>query len=302
MRKFLIIFLISFIFLGSALPALAIGEPQPVDLNVPLPDGSGGFSSSLSPEAYIIGAYKWGVGLAVLLAVASITFAGVQYILSAGNVTSKESALGRLKSSVLGLVLLLGSFLILRTINPDILNPVNLNVVESLTAESVSGARFSDLIDESGGEVTFTGTGPSNEAATKAYLAINNYPEEDVASEFKDIANAILEEAQEWGSGTDDGPDEVFGDFNGGNDASSDDFWEYIDDYLSESDGELKLLYRNTLIVASNKVISYFNTLPDSSKYLNTMAKYFNSFYGEHREVALELLTTDPFRALRDSE
>jgi len=86
------------------------------NLNVPI---GGSVSTTVRPEEYIADIYTWGVGLAALLAFGFLTFGAVEYTASAGNIGSRESAVKRMRSAILGLVLLLGASLLLRTINSD---------------------------------------------------------------------------------------------------------------------------------------------------------------------------------------
>lgn len=59
------------------------------------------------------------VGVVALL---SMLIGAVQYVLSAGNATKASDAKDRIFSAVLGIILLLASVMILRTINPDLVN------------------------------------------------------------------------------------------------------------------------------------------------------------------------------------
>lgn len=80
--------------------------------------------------------YEWGISIGGFLVFISLIIAGVQYLSSAGNSTKMREALDRIKSSVLGLILLLGSFLILNTINPQLTNlNLNLSGLENLPEE-----------------------------------------------------------------------------------------------------------------------------------------------------------------------
>lgn len=64
--------------------------------------------------------YEWGIGLGGFAAFISLVMAGFQYLTSAGNATRTKQSLDRIKSTGLGIVLLLGSVLILNTINPQL--------------------------------------------------------------------------------------------------------------------------------------------------------------------------------------
>jgi len=64
--------------------------------------------------------YEWGIALGGLAAFVALLIAGFQFLTSAGNPTSMSEAKGRMQSAGIGLVLLLGSWLILYTINPEL--------------------------------------------------------------------------------------------------------------------------------------------------------------------------------------
>lgn len=64
--------------------------------------------------------YEWGISLGGLAAFISLVMAGFQYLTSAGDAGKMSEAKNQINSAVLGLVLLLSSFLILETINPQL--------------------------------------------------------------------------------------------------------------------------------------------------------------------------------------
>ena len=64
--------------------------------------------------------YEWGISLGGLAAFIALIIAGFQYLTSAGNAIKMSNAMKRIQSAVLGLLLLLGSVLILNTINPQL--------------------------------------------------------------------------------------------------------------------------------------------------------------------------------------
>ncbi len=64
--------------------------------------------------------YEWGISLGIILFFAMILYAGFEYLISQGTPSKISSARKRIVSGFSGIVLLLGSFLILNTINPDL--------------------------------------------------------------------------------------------------------------------------------------------------------------------------------------
>ena len=65
------------------------------------------------------------LNFAGIVAVFYIIYGGIQYILAAGNVAKHEEAKDTIQQALLGLGLLLASYLLLRTINPDLVNLKN---------------------------------------------------------------------------------------------------------------------------------------------------------------------------------
>jgi hypothetical protein len=89
---------------------------------------------------YINALYRLSISLAALLAVIKIVAAGAKYMLS-DIVTSKESAKDDIRGALVGLLIILGAFIILNTINTDITN--NDFVIEELDGmDTSSGTRL----------------------------------------------------------------------------------------------------------------------------------------------------------------
>lgn len=80
--------------------------------------------TSIGPDTpfhtFIQYTYEWGVALGGLAVFAMLLWAGIEYLTSAGDPKKMGSAINRIQSSILGLILLLASWLILNTINPEL--------------------------------------------------------------------------------------------------------------------------------------------------------------------------------------
>ena len=89
----------------------------------PLPVGEGGASLTRVTDAgqYIKGAFNLAIGIAAVLAIIMIVFGGIQYM-GTESIGGKGAGLKKIKDAVLGLLLALGSYIILLTINPDLVN------------------------------------------------------------------------------------------------------------------------------------------------------------------------------------
>ncbi len=92
--------------------------------DVPLPPAPSGYlPSNLNFNDLVTYLYYWGLGIGGLLAFIRLIIAGIQWGASAGNVGLVKSAQDTMISTVFGLILLLGAWLLLNTINPQIVNP-----------------------------------------------------------------------------------------------------------------------------------------------------------------------------------
>ncbi len=93
-------------------------------LNVPIPTDKGTVATIPRGEAgiaqYIKTIYQFSLGIGALLAVAMIVFGGIEYTVSAGNVSKQQEARDRILNAVYGLALLMAAVLILFTINPNL--------------------------------------------------------------------------------------------------------------------------------------------------------------------------------------
>ena len=84
---------------------------------------------------YIAGAYQYGVGIGAVIAVVMMMIGGFQYVMAGGDTSRVMKAKERISDAVLGLSILLGSFLILNTLSPDL---VSLPAIRVLTIRKVS--------------------------------------------------------------------------------------------------------------------------------------------------------------------
>jgi len=121
--------------------------PQFSDITVTGPQGQRQLSISWIAQ-YVSAIYRFGVGIAGILAVVMIMIGGAQYITAGGDAARVTAAKQRINDAIIGLLLSLGVYLILNIINPDILSlkalsviyvepePLELNVNESVGADN----------------------------------------------------------------------------------------------------------------------------------------------------------------------
>lgn len=81
-----------------------------------------GNADTSTPSGYLSMIYTLGIGVAGVLAVLMIVVGGIQYIGSGMSPSAKEDAKGKITNAILGLLLALGSWLLLHTINPDLVS------------------------------------------------------------------------------------------------------------------------------------------------------------------------------------
>jgi len=93
-----------------------------VKLETALPNISNAPNPSSGLPQYINYLFIFGLGAIAFLALAQMMIGGITYILAAGNVAKVEDAKDTIQQALLGLGLLLVSYLLLRTINPDLVN------------------------------------------------------------------------------------------------------------------------------------------------------------------------------------
>jgi hypothetical protein len=88
-------------------------------------------------QTYLPGLFNLLIGLAAVAAVLNIVIGGFQYM-STDAINSKSAGKERIKNAIFALVLIIGAWLILYTINPNLLN-LNLNI-SAVTTSSATGA------------------------------------------------------------------------------------------------------------------------------------------------------------------
>jgi len=75
-----------------------------------------------STPAYFNYIFNFALGASGILAITMIVLGAVQMMLHAANPSAQSAGKDRIKSALMGLALIFGSWLILYTINPDLVN------------------------------------------------------------------------------------------------------------------------------------------------------------------------------------
>lgn len=131
---------------------------------------------------YLPGMFKLLIGLAAVAAVLMIVWGGITYM-TTDAIFQKEEGRKRIKNAVFGLVCVIGAWLILNTINPNLLN-INLNITPAITTAPPGGVLL-------GGELS-AGTGKALPwyPLTQAQVDTNNAMKKDLFDNYKVGTNA----------------------------------------------------------------------------------------------------------------
>jgi len=105
-----------FYFFSFAMARAAASSPAVIDTNLPGPYSV----SSTGPVAIVGNIYYFALGIGGLLAFGSIVYAGIKWAASQGNPSSISDAKDQITQAALGLVMLMGAYIILNTINPQL--------------------------------------------------------------------------------------------------------------------------------------------------------------------------------------
>ncbi len=123
---------ITILFVSLLVPSLALAEEQakPTEYNLlaPIPLNGAGSAPDTSTNAveYITGLFKLIIGLAGVLAVIMLIYAGIKYM-STDAFSGKDEAKGIIENAMWGLGLAIAAWLILYTINPKLVE-INFNI------------------------------------------------------------------------------------------------------------------------------------------------------------------------------
>lgn len=149
---FIIILLIVISSILSAISYKPYAAKAQVKLETGLPNIPGGqLPAGQELPSYINYLFIFGLGLITVLALGQMMLGGIKYILAAGNVVKVEDAKDTIQQALLGLGLLLISYLLLRTINPDLVNLRNPNLAPTQFQGSLPPGTSGDVTSGFGG-------------------------------------------------------------------------------------------------------------------------------------------------------
>lgn len=88
---------------------------------------------------YIVGIYKWALLVAGIVATIMIILGGFTYLTSGGDASRAGEGKERITSAIFGLILLLGSYLMLYLLNPDLVQfkSLKINVIKTVNLDDM---------------------------------------------------------------------------------------------------------------------------------------------------------------------
>ena len=108
-------------------------------------------SESGTPGEFVNNFYRLALGVAGAAAFAVIIYGAILYTTSAGNPSKQQDAKSWIMGAIWGVVLLLAAYLILYTINPNLvdltsptLEKINFQPVSNVAASGLEGTRYAD--------------------------------------------------------------------------------------------------------------------------------------------------------------
>jgi hypothetical protein len=123
----------------------------------------GGYEVSASTETigqYIKQIYQYAIGIVAILAVVVMMIGGVLWMTAGGNTTQISSARSWISGSLLGLLLVMSSYVILKTVNPDLVN-FKIHTIPAIPLSTASNSsngccvsKSSDVTSLSGWKIT----------------------------------------------------------------------------------------------------------------------------------------------------
>lgn len=191
-----------------------VAHAADVKLIVPIGTGANKIvSASVGPDVYVKTFYQWSIGLAALFAMLQLVVGGIQYVLAAGSISSKEAANERMRGAVTGLIILVAIVTILTTINPSLvtLTPA------SVAPPAPGSINFAAIDASTAANLTTLQNASSSKAADdsrKKIIEANKAGDKRFTDALKEMEDEIYQFAQRSGVGGNDNLEEVIGDAN----------------------------------------------------------------------------------------
>lgn len=118
MIKKITLFLVLVIFIAFAFNVLA--QSRELEVKYPEVQGEKPEATTAQVPDYVKYIFNFLIGISGVIALGALIYAGFQWFTSAGSPEKIQNAKDQIAASLLGLLILFGSYLILTTINPDL--------------------------------------------------------------------------------------------------------------------------------------------------------------------------------------
>lgn len=128
-----------FIVAVSPLSLIKAAGVFAADISVEIPHPFGAADFGTSSVGYVANFYQFALMASGLLAFGAIMYGAIKYAVSAGNPSQQSDAKQWIIQALVGLLLLAGAVLILRTLNPDAFAEISLPQLTDSWIESVLG-------------------------------------------------------------------------------------------------------------------------------------------------------------------
>jgi hypothetical protein len=118
---------------------------------------------------YIAGIYKYGAGIASFIAIIMIMVGGLRWLTAGGNAGAITSAKEMISGAAIGLFIALGSYLVLYTVNPDLVSFKNLQI-KLIQQQPLDELTF-EKSNESAGSIPINLSTPELDKLFRGYAA-----------------------------------------------------------------------------------------------------------------------------------
>lgn len=121
-KTFLIFILV--IFLASLFNSVCLAQGRELEIEYPtVPGVETPVTTKTALPEYLRYIFTFAIIIAGLLAFGAMIYGGIRYLTSAGDPAKMKDAMAQVTAGILGLIILLSSYLILNTINPQLVLP-----------------------------------------------------------------------------------------------------------------------------------------------------------------------------------
>lgn len=119
-----------------AIPPIVLAQTQ---LTLPVaPTVPGSYPASSGPGGFVANLYLFALFISGVLAFGAVVYGGIKYLASAGNPSGQSEGRQWIESALLGLLLLVGAYLILDVVNPALIN-LTLPTLQPLSISALQG-------------------------------------------------------------------------------------------------------------------------------------------------------------------